>query len=87
MGTPTVVGMPFQAAIKLLKVALGQATFTPLERALAQDELRRLEPPTGKKVSLDKPTGTAEKIVVDKTLEQASSVSAAPSWSVSQAHG
>ena len=55
-----------------------------MDRACATDQLSRLLP-TSHKASLDKPVGTAEKIAIDKTLEQASSVSATPSWSVS--HG
>lgn len=81
----TVVGMPVEWARKLLQVATGQDTLTEQERKLALDELARLQPKLHRKTTFPKPTGTAQKITVDKSLEQASSVSATPSWTVS--HG
>ena len=70
--------------VKLLSAVLGKVALSHVDRACATDQLSRLLP-TSHKASLDKPVGTAEKIAIDKTLEQASSVSATPSWSVS--HG
>lgn len=78
------VGLPKDYVIALLKAACFNV---PLEQGLfrqACDHLRRLEPRVPATASLEKPTGTAETIVIDKTLEQASSVSAAPSWTVSR---
>jgi len=79
------VGLPRDYVAKLLAAALGNVALSAYDAAQATDHLTRLMGRVGQKASLDKPAGTAEKIVVDHTLEQASSVSATPSWTVS--HG
>lgn len=82
------VGLPMDELIELLHVALCGHSLPPEKVRQYRDLLARLSPhKTNQRASLDKPTGTAETIVIDKTLEQASSVSAMPSWSVSKAHG
>ena len=79
------VGLPQDYVVKLLAAALGKVALSAYDAAQAADHLTRLIPKTSQRASLDKPTGTAETITIDKTLEQASSVSATPSWTVS--HG
>ena len=79
------VGLPKDYVVKLLAAALGKVALSTYDAAQAADHLARLGGKVGQKASLDKPTGTAETIIIDKTLEQASSVSATPSWMVS--HG
>jgi hypothetical protein len=78
------IGLPKDYVILLLKSACFGVDLPKDEFKQSLDFLKRLEPPASKKASLNKPTGTVEKIVVDRALEQASSVSATPSWSVSR---
>ena len=79
------IGLPKDYVILLLKAACLGIKLPEQVYKQALDHLNRLAPPTSKKATLDKPTGTAETILIDKTLEQASSVSATPSWTVSKA--
>ena len=79
------VGIPQEWLGVLLQAATGSQSLSVAHPASARDQLARLVPKTSQRASLDKPTGTAEKVTIDKTLEQASSVSATPSWMVS--HG
>jgi len=79
------VGLPKDYVVKLLAAALGKVALSTYDTAQASDHLARLVGRVSQKASLDQPTGTAEKVTIDKTLEQASSVSATPSWTVS--HG
>ena len=79
------VGVPQEWLVLLLQAATGGQPLSVVHLASAKDQLARLTPKTSHRASLDKPTGTAEIVQVEKTLEQASSVSATPSWTVS--HG
>ena len=58
----------------------------PAYLKVLQDKRAQLRPPTpSKRATLDKPVGSVGKVLMDKTLHQASSIGASPSWSVS--HG
>ena len=78
------IGLPREYVVKLLAAALGKVALSAQDTAHAKDYLARLTGQLKQSASLDKPTGTAETIEITKTLEQASSVSATPSWSVSR---
>ena len=78
------VGIPRAYLIALLAAALGKVALSKEMTAQAEDHLRRLQPPGTKKATLDKPTGSLGTVEIDKTLHQASSIGASPSWSVSR---
>ena len=79
------VGVPQEWLVLLLQASTGGQPLSVAHLASAKDQLARLVPKTSHRVSLDKPTGTAEKIEIEQEIHKASAVSATPSWSVS--HG
>jgi len=78
------IGLPRPWLIRLLPAAVGRVALSEADKRQAEDTLARLLG-TSKKATLDKPTGTAEKIEIEQEIHKASAVSATPSWSVS--HG
>jgi hypothetical protein len=81
------IGLPKDYLVTLLKAALFGEELDDYTKKQALDHLKRLCPKPSKQATFPKPTGTAEKIDVNKQLDQASSIGATPSWTVGKANG